>query len=63
MADVRRKLLWREAGSPNHHDDVVDSDQWGVNKVLSLWQTFGKDVIVDIVGYRRYFSPSLLLTA
>jgi len=21
------KLLWREAGPPNHHDDTVDSDQ------------------------------------
>jgi len=21
------KLPWREAGSPNHHDDTVDSDQ------------------------------------
>jgi len=21
------KLLWREAGPPNHHDDKVDSDQ------------------------------------
>ena len=26
--DVREfKLPWREAGSPNHHDDIVDSDQ------------------------------------
>ena len=30
------KLLWREAGPPNHHDDKVDSDQQVVNKELSL---------------------------
>ena len=30
------KLPWREAGSPNHHDDIVDSDQQVVNKELSL---------------------------
>ena len=26
------KLLWREAGPPNHLDDKVDSDQKVVNK-------------------------------
>ena len=26
------KLPWREAVSPNHHDDVVDSDQQVVDK-------------------------------
>ena len=30
------KLSWREAGSPNHLDDKVDSDQYVVNKELSL---------------------------
>ena len=30
------KLPWREAGPPNHHDDKVDSDQWVVDKELSL---------------------------
>ena len=30
------KPPWREAGPPNHHDDKVDSDQWVVNKKLSL---------------------------
>ena len=30
------RLPWREAGAPNHHDDKVDSDQWVVNKELSL---------------------------
>ena len=30
-------LPWREAGTPNHHDDIVDSDdQDVVNKELSL---------------------------
>ena len=29
-------LPWREAGQPDHHDDKVDSDQWAVNKELSL---------------------------
>ena len=29
-------LPWREAGTPNHHDDQVDSDQWVVNKEISL---------------------------
>ena len=29
------KLLWREAGRPNHHDDKVDSDQEVVNEELS----------------------------
>ena len=30
------KLLWREAGPPNHLDDQVDSDQEVVGKELSL---------------------------
>ena len=30
------QLPWREAGPPHHHDDKVDSDQWVVNKELSL---------------------------
>ena len=30
------KLPWREAGPPDHHDDEVDSDQYVVNKELSL---------------------------
>ena len=30
------KLPWREAAPPDHHDDQVDSDQWVVNKALSL---------------------------
>ena len=30
------KLPWRKAGPPNHHDDIVDSDQEVVNKELSL---------------------------
>ena len=29
-------LPWREAGPPNHHDDKVDSDQYLVNKEVSL---------------------------
>ena len=29
------KLQWREAGPPNHLDEV-DSDQWIINKGLSL---------------------------
>jgi hypothetical protein len=29
------KLSWREAGSPNHHNDQVDSDRQVVNKELS----------------------------
>ena len=29
------KLLWREVGPPNHHDDEVDLDQWVVNKGFS----------------------------
>ena len=29
-------LPWREASSPNRHDDIVDSDQQVVNKELSL---------------------------
>ena len=32
------KLPWREAGTPDHHDDRVDSDQWVVNKELSRWE-------------------------
>ena len=30
------KLPWRESGSPDHHDDTVDSDQLVVNDDLSL---------------------------
>jgi len=30
------KLPWSEAGPPNHLDDKMDSDQWVVNKELSL---------------------------
>ena len=30
------KLPWRKAGSFDHHDDIVDSDQWVVNEELSL---------------------------
>ena len=30
------KLPWREAGPPNHHDDIVDSDQEVVKKQVSL---------------------------
>ena len=34
---VRQAVLpWREAGLPNHLDDKVDSDQWVINKGLSL---------------------------
>ena len=29
-------LPWREAGPPHHHEDEEDSDQWAVNKELSL---------------------------
>jgi len=29
-------LPWREAGPPNHLDDKVDSDQYVVNKEISL---------------------------
>ena len=29
---------WREAGPPNHLDDVVNSDQYVVDTKLSLWQ-------------------------
>jgi len=29
------KLPWRKAGQPRHLVDVVDSDQWVVNKELS----------------------------
>ena len=38
MATCKRelKLPWLEAGPPNRHDDKVDSDQWVVNKELSL---------------------------
>jgi len=32
------KLPWREAGPPYHHDDKVDSDQYVVNKELSLYR-------------------------
>ena len=30
------EVPWREAGPPNHHDDKVDSDQWGFYKKFSL---------------------------
>jgi len=30
------QLPWREAGSINHHVDIVDSDQYVVNKENSL---------------------------
>ena len=30
------KLPWRTAGQPRHLVDVVDSDQWVVNRSLSL---------------------------
>ena len=30
------QLPWREAGPPNHLDDKVDSDQYVINKELSL---------------------------
>jgi len=30
------KLSWREASPPNHRDDKVHSDQYVVNKELSL---------------------------
>jgi hypothetical protein len=33
------KLPWREVCSPNHHDDIVDSDQQVVNKELSIFRT------------------------
>ena len=36
QATWTRKLPWREAGSPDHHDDLVYSDQKVVNKELSL---------------------------
>ena len=35
------KLPWREAGSLNHHDDIVHSDQLVVNKILSLYKLEG----------------------
>jgi len=35
-------LPWREAGPPNHHDDKVDSDQYVVNKELSLCACLAK---------------------
>ena len=31
------KVPWREADSPNHHDDVVDSDQQVVNDLVAMW--------------------------
>ena len=34
-------LPWCEAGPPNRLDDKVDSDQWVVNKELSLFQGLG----------------------
>ena len=30
------KYPWREAGPPDHLDDTEDSDQWVVNKDVSL---------------------------
>ena len=33
---MKFKLPWREAGPPNHHDDIGGSDQWVDNKELSL---------------------------
>ena len=30
------RVPWRKAGQPRHLIDVVDSDQWVVNKELSL---------------------------
>ena len=30
------QLPWSEAGPPHHHDDIVDSDQYVVNKEFSL---------------------------
>ena len=36
------KLPWREAGSHNHHDDVVDSEHYIVNKELFLPHTTRK---------------------
>jgi len=35
------KLPWRETGPLNHLDDVMDSDQWVVNRELSLSSPFG----------------------
>ena len=32
------QIPWREAGSPDHHGDIVDSDKKVVNKELSFWQ-------------------------
>jgi hypothetical protein len=33
---IEFKLPWREAVSPNHHDDKVDSDQKVVNEERSI---------------------------
>ena len=53
------KLPWREAGPPNHHDDKVDSDQWVVDKELSLVLEMGapRHVLgpVDSDGYFFFF--------
>ena len=35
-ARVELKLMWREAGPPNHLNDKVDSDQQLVDQELSL---------------------------
>ena len=53
----RFKLPWREAGSPNHHDDIVDADQYVVNKELFQGLVVG----VSGSGYRgteRWWSSS-----
>ena len=35
--EMEVKLSWRQASPPNHHDDQVDSDQYAINKEVSLW--------------------------
>ena len=54
------KLSWREAGPLNQHDDIVDSDQYVVNKELSLSGEAiqpkgppGQDETVNAVRVRR----------
>jgi len=49
-------LPWREAGQPDHHDDKVDSDQWAVNKELSLSRPLPK--IIECVDASAAFSRS-----
>ena len=44
------KLPWREAGSPNHLDDKVDSDQYVDNKELSLSRTAGSVLLRVVLG-------------